>query len=169
MKYRYIKNIFRFALCFVLAGYTLLLGLLNFSYTEQALTRFVAKQLSEKLGTEVSIGNIEVGLFNRLMLDSVTIKDRQRETLLNAKRVTAKIELRSLFKHQLALRTVSLLDANVNLYKQKADSATNFQFFLDAFASKDQTKKSELDLRINSIILRRTNISYNELYAPQTL
>lgn len=147
----------------------MLLGLLNYGPTEQALTHFVAKELSNKIGSEVSIGNIEIGLFNRLMLEDVCIKDRQKQTMLKAQTITAKIELKSLFKDQLALRTVSLLDANLNLYKQKKDSATNFQFVIDAFASKEKKKKSELDLRINSIILRRTNVAYNECFKPYKL
>lgn len=159
-------NVFRSILATIIIAYTLLLGLLNFGPTERTLTRYVAELLSDKLGTEVSIGNIEVGLFNRVVLQDVRIADRQHKPLLTAKAISAKIALKSLFEHQLTLRTISLLDADLNLYKEKADSATNFQFVLDAFASKDKKKKSELDLRINSIIIRRTNVVYNELFKP---
>lgn len=167
MKYIHIKNTFRIIIATILIGYTMLLGLLNYGPTEQALTHFVAKQLSNKIGSEVSIGNIEIGLFNRLMLEDVCIKDLQKQTMLKAQTITAKVELKSLFKSQLTLRTISLLDADLNLYKLKKDSATNFQFVLDAFASKEKKQKSELNLRINSIILRRTNVAYNEYFKPR--
>lgn len=88
--------------------------------------------------------------------------------MLSAGRMTAKIELRSLFRHQLALRTVSLLDTDVNLYRTQADSADNFQFFIDALSSKEPKKTSTLDLRINSIILRRVNVRYDKRYLPYT-
>lgn len=167
MNIKPIQNTFRGVLATIIIAYTLLLGLLNFGPSEQALTHYVADLLSDKLGTEVTIGNIEVGLFNRIVLEDVSITDRQKQPLLKAKAITAKVALRSIFEHQLTLRTISLLDADLNLYKEQADSATNFQFVLDAFASKDKKKKSELDLRINSIIIRRTNVAYNELYKPR--
>ena len=110
MKYIHIKNTFRIIIATILIGYTMLLGLLNSGPTEQALTHFVAKQLSNKIGSEVSIGNIEIGLFNRLMLEDVCIKDLQKQTMLKAQTITAKVELKSLFKSQLTLRTISLLD-----------------------------------------------------------
>lgn len=159
-----LRNIFRTLLCTIIGAYTLLLAILNFSPTEQFLTRQIAQALSNRLGTEVTIGHIEVGLFNRLTLKEVNIKDLKKKDLLQAGLISCKIELRSLFKHQLSLRTVSLLDTSVNLYKEKSDSATNYQFLLDAFASKEPHKKTAIDLRINSIILRRVAFQYNELY-----
>ena len=136
-----LRNIFRTLLCTIIGAYTLLLAFLNFSPTEQFLTRQIAQALSNRLGTEVTIGHIEVGLFNRLTLKEVNIKDLKKKDLLQAGLISCKIELRSLFKHQLSLRTVSLLDTSVNLYKEKSDSATNYQFLLDAFASKEPHKK----------------------------
>ena len=63
---------------------------------------------------------------------------------------------------------MSLLDADVNLYQQTADSAANYQFLIDAFASKDRKPKSCINLRINSIILRRVNIRYDKRFLPHT-
>ena len=154
--------------CAIISTYSLLLIIFNFGPAERILTQFVERELSNKLHTEVSIGNIQVGLFNRLILNDVMIKDLQHKNMLKANVVSAKIELRSLLKEQLSLRTVSLLDANILLYKQRADSAANYQFVIDAFASKNKKEKSELKLRINSIILRRVNASYDALYCTRT-
>lgn len=148
--------------------YILLLATLNFGPTQRGLTHAVAQTLSQKLNTEVVIEQIEVGLFNRLILKGVRIKDKQDKDLLKARLMTAKIELRSLFKHQLALRTISLLDADIALYKKSKGEPANFQFIIDAFSGKKKKEKSDLDLRINSLILRRVNLSYDELYVPRT-
>ena len=166
MKSNKLRNILRAIVCTIIGAYILLLGVVNFSPTEQWITRTITEALSEKLGTKVSISNIEIGLFNRLIIKDLEIKDLKGEQMLSSHVASAKIELRSLFKEQLSLRTVSLLDCNINLYKEKADSAANYQFIIDALSSKDKTKKSKLNLRINSIILRRVNVAYNERYAP---
>ncbi len=151
-----------------LVVYLLLLLAVNFGPVKRIVTRSVAEAAAEQLHTTVSIGDVQIGLFNRVVLTDVTINDQQRAAMLKARRMTAKIELRSLFRHQLALRTVSLLDTDVNLYRTHADSADNFQFVIDALSSKDNKKKSALDLRINSIILRRVNVRYDKRFLPQT-
>lgn len=169
MKSTKIRNILRVIVCTLIGAYVFLLAFLNFSPTEQWLTRQVAQGLSEKLGTKVSISAIEVGLFNRLIINDIEISDLQGKTMLKARHASAKLELRSLLKDQLSLRTVSLIDAQINLYKQRQDSAANYQFVIDALSSKDKHKESKLNLRINSIILRRVCAAYNEHYALRTL
>ena len=124
--------------------------------------------MSEKIGAPVSIQSVHVGLFNRVILNEVSVLDLKGNTLLNAKRATAKIELRSLLKEQLSLRTISLLDADIRIYKETAEGPTNLQFIIDAFAIPKKKEKSKINLRINSLILRRIHVSYDELYKEKT-
>ena len=163
-----IRNILRIAVGTVLVVYLLLLLAVNFGPIKHTVTHAVQEAFAEKLHTKVEIGDLQIGLFNRVVLTDVTINDQRNAPMLSAGRMTAKIELRSLFRHQLALRTVSLLDTDVNLCRTQADSADNFQFFIDALSSKEPKKTSTLDLRINSIILRRVNVRYDKRYLPYT-
>lgn len=145
-----------------------MLAIINFGPTNRALTETTTEIISNKIGSKVQIGKLEIGLFNRLILKDITINDRTNQTLLKAKLMTAKIEMRSLFRKQLSLRTISVLDANINLYKSEKDSPANFQFIIDAFSSKKSSSDSNINLRINSLILRRINIAYNEHYRKET-
>lgn len=146
----------------------MLLSVINFGPTNRAITNATTNILSNKIGSKVSIGEVEIGLFNRVILKDVKVYDKHKETLLKADLMTAKIELRSLFRKPLSLRTISLLDADINLYKQSITAPANFQFIIDAFASKKPSEKSALNLRINSLILRRVNVKYNELYKTES-
>ena len=151
----------------LLSLYLLLLIIFNFSPADRWVSRLVSQQLSDRLHTQVKIGGVRLGLFNRLILTDVYLADQRGKELLRADLMSAKIEFRSLFQGRVSLRTVSLLDAQVNLYKESPDKAPNFHFLLDAFRSKDQSP-SNLDLRINSLILRRCKASYHALYAPRS-
>ena len=162
------RNTFRTIVCTLLAGYLLLLGFLNFSPTEQYMSRVVAQMLSEKIGSEVTIENIEVGLFNRLIINGIEVKDKRNKSLLKSRVASAKVSLRSLFQKQLVIRTVSLLDAQVNVYKETKESPLNIQFLIDALSSKDKNKPSSLNIATNSIILRRVEFWYDELYKAET-
>lgn len=166
---RKLRNIVRFVVCFVLGAYLLLLSVLNFSPTQQWLTHEVSQVAGELLHTHVQIERVEVGLFNRVLLHQVRIDDQQQRPLLTAQLVSAKIELRSLFVKPLCLRTVSLLDAEVKLVRDEAGQPANYDFIIEALSSKDQKEKpSSLDLCINSVILRRLHICYDENYYAQT-
>lgn len=146
----------------------MLLAIINFGPANRVLTETTTEIISDKIGSNVFIGKLEIGLFNRLILKDITINDKTNQPLLKAKIMTAKIELRSLFRKQLSLRTISVLDANINLYKSSKTSPTNFQFIIDAFSSKKHTTESKLNLRINSLILRRISIAYNEMFQTET-
>ena len=166
---RTLRKIFSFIVCFILCGYTLLLAVLNYSPLQQAMTQYAADALAEKLQSGVHIGSVQIGLFNRVILHDVCIDDLKGSPILQARSMSAKIELRALFKKQISLRTVSLLDATVNLYKEEKDKPANYQFIIDTFSSKNQEEESTpLNLRINSLILRRVNLRYHELYELST-
>lgn len=161
-----LRKIIRLLVGIILSAYLLLLILVKFSPMQQLLTQAVAEALEERLGTEVRVGELEVGLFNRVLLHDIYVSDRSRRPMLQAKLATAKLSLRSLFQPQLVLRSISLLDAHIHLYKASPDAPLNCQFVIDAFSSKDTHKPSALNLRIGSLILRRVNVSYDESYKP---
>ena len=148
--------------------YLLLLFVLNFSPTQQFLTDKAAALLSGKLGTELRIGRVEVGLFNRVTLVDVGLKDLSGRDMLRARSVSCKIELLPLLQNRVSLRSVSLLDADVRLYTPSPGADPNFRFLLDAFRSKEPRRKSTLDLRVNSLIMRRCRVTYDVLTAPHT-
>lgn len=150
-----------------LVSYLLLLIAVNNTAMQGYIAREAAVALSKKLGTRVAIGRAEVGLFNSLTLRDVQMDDRRGEPLLRAKLLSAKLRLRSLLAGHTELRSVSLLDGDIRLYKQRADSAANFAFVIEAFASRDTTP-SRIDLRMGSIILRRVQLRYDERYRGAT-
>lgn len=148
--------------------YLLLLFVLNFSPTQQFLTDEAEALLSRKLGTELRIGRVEVGLFNRVTLMDVALKDLSGRDMLRAQSVSCKIELLPLLHGRVSLRSVSLLDADVRLYTPSRGADPNFRFLLDAFRSKEPRRQPRLDLRVNSLIMCRCRVTYDVLTAPRT-
>ena len=151
----------------LIGGYLLLLLLLNFAPFQRSLAGWTERLLAEKLKTEVCVGSVEVGLFNRVTLHDVAIRDQWGSSLLEAGLLSVKIEFLPLLDGQLTLRSVSLLDAKVNLYKPRRDGPTNFQFVADAFRSDDPSPRRQWDVHVNSLILRRCAVSYEEHFRPR--
>lgn len=156
-----IKHIITIVTWTLISLYAALIILLNVPQVQGFLGAQVSKALSGKFGTEVSIGRVELGLFNRLVIDDVFIYDRQGKEMLRAARLAVKIELIPLAKGRVSISSAQVFSAHANLYKRSASEKINCQFLIDSLASKDTTSHGNLDLRINSLIMRRSSVEYN--------
>ena len=130
---------------------------------------FVAEELSDLLNTRVTIGRINIGLLNRIIIDDVLLDDQDEQEMLKVTRLSAKFDIMPFFKGKISISSVQLFGFNINLQKKTPDSPPNFKFVLDAFASNDSVKKdNSLDLRINSILIRRGRMAYHVLSEEET-
>ena len=71
---------------FFLLGVILLLAVAVIAFKNNTVQNYIAdqatRQLSEKLGTRVSIGKVDYQFFNSFSFDSLYIQDQQKDTLL---------------------------------------------------------------------------------------
>lgn len=164
-----LKYTVRILLGTLLGVYLGIIVLLNIPYVQGKLSVLVAKELKSVLNTELSVGRIDMGLMNRIIVEDVLLHDRKDEELLKIARLSAKFEFLPLLKGKVTISNVQLFGFTVNLNRETPEAIPNFQFVLNAFASKDTVKtQSYLDLRINSVLIRRGRIAYNVLSEPET-
>ncbi len=128
----------------------------------------VAGAISEKLATSVSVGRVDLGFFNRVIIDDVHILDQQQQEMLRVGRLSVRLELWPLIDGKISISSAQLFGAHFLLYKENAESKPNFQFVLDSLASKDTTNHTPLDLHINSLIIRRSSLAYDQKDQPKT-
>lgn len=135
-----------------------------------AVKTYVGRQASSALGkmmnTEVSIGSVDLGMLNRLVIDDVLVKDQNGADMLATPRMSVKINIRDLLRGKISISSAQIFGLKAVMYKKTADDAPNFQFVIDAFSSNDTTKNSTIDLKISSLVIRRSEVSYNQLDAP---
>ena len=148
--------------------YILLFTLTHIPQFQQFLGSQVAKVLSDKLGTKVSVGRVDFGFFNRIIIDDVLILDQRQDELLKASRLSAKLDLLPLYEGRVSISAAQLFGAHLKLYRDSAAAQTNIQFVLDSLASRDTTTHTPLDLRINSLIMRHSSFSYDQHDAEKT-
>lgn len=122
----------------------------------------VADALKQKFGTEVSVGKVNLGFLNRIIIDDVRMLDQQGDSMIYASRVSAKVDILPLKDGKISIASAQLFGLKANIYKQTADSKTNIQFVLDSLASKDTTKHTPLNLHIGSLIIRHGSIKYDQ-------
>ena len=150
----------------LIALYCGLILLVSMPFIQRAMGDFVSKTLSDKLHTHVSVGSVRLGLFNRFIIDDIAIKDQDSQDLLTVARTTASIEVLPLLEGKIVVNTAQIFGLKAKLNKPTADGPTNFQFILDALKSDEQEPSTPLDLRINSFILRRANVTWDVASEP---
>ncbi len=85
--------------------------LLNIPVVQNLVADKAAQEVSRRLGTTVSIGRIDVGLFSGLRIDALYVEDFQSDTLLYAGRLDASFSVRGLFGGGIVVGDAVLRDA----------------------------------------------------------
>ncbi len=152
----------------LVALYLMFILLTHLPVTQGAIGRYASSLLSDELQTEVKVGNVNLGFLNRIIIDDVVIEDQRGEELLKVGRLATRVDILPLMQGRISISSIQLFGANIQLSRVHADSALNCQFVFDAFSSKDTTSHTPLDLHINSVIIRHSTVSYDQLDAPET-
>lgn len=155
-----IKKIIRYIGAGILLIYICLIVLVNIPAIQQQLGSWIAGALSDKIGTHVTVGRVNIGMFNRLIIDDISIDDQAGKQMLAANRTAVNINLYQLLKGKVEVSSAQFFGLFANIYKATPESTPNYQFLLDAFKS-DEESETPLDLSITTLILRRGHISYN--------
>lgn len=108
-----------------------------------AVQNFVAREateiISRKLGTRISIDRVDIGLFYRVSLDGFYVEDFQRDTLLYAGRLDARIKSLGLFGEGLVFSRAELSDARFCL-RETPDGEMNIKQVVDKLSKKDKAR-----------------------------
>ena len=164
-----IRTTIRWIVWTIISLYIVTIVLLHIPAVQGSIGSKIADLASEKLGTEVRIGHIDLGFLNRVIIDDLLIYDQHHKKMLSASRIGAKVDLIPLLQSgAINISSAQLFGLKADLYKTTKDSKPNYQFVLDSLASKDQSNKKPLHLSINSLVIRNGSIRYNQYDAPQT-
>lgn len=164
-----IKQAIRITVISTLVFYFGLIALLNLPVVQHRISTYAARELTRLTQAEVSIGNVDLGLLNRVVIQNVQIKDRQKKDMLGISRFSVKIDIPSLFRGKIRISSVQLFGLDARLNRAHPKAPLNCQFLIDTFASKDTTKSEKsIDLRINSVLIRRGQIHYDVLSESNT-
>ena len=162
------KHIITGAIWSLLTLYLLLLLVTHLPACQTYFGRKASELIGRHLGTEVSIGRVNLGLLNRIILDDVLIRDQQQKEMLRISRLTARVEVMPLTQGKVYISSAQLFGAHALLYQQNKRSAPNFLFVIDSLASNDTTNHKPLDVRVNSFIMRRSSVTFDRLDTVQT-
>lgn len=143
---------------------------LSLPFVERAIADTAEKQLSNLLHVNVTIGRLEISPFNRITLSRVVIADTaamEHGPIAMIDRLGGSVNINaSLIEQSLIINYVELIGLNGSLWQRDASSPLNIQPIIDALKPKNDKEKKQIELRINSVLIRKSAITYDRWDAP---
>jgi hypothetical protein len=139
----------------------ILYGLLHIPAVQTWVVKKVAKNLSKKLDTKVTINKVDFRFFNKVLLEGVMVEDRKHDTLLYAGTLSANVNDWFFFKDKISIENVGLDNAIINM--NRTDSVWNYQFIVDYFASPKKSSGGGGDINIDLKEVHFNNVHFNKL------
>jgi len=131
----------------IILMFSMVLLLFQYKPVQTWAAKKAANYLSDKLNTKVYIGSLSVRPFSSVVLDTLYVLDKQKDTLLNVPNLNVSVSGFSLFSaltdtvHTLDFKSIELNNGSFYL-KNQPGNVSNLQFVLDFFSSKDTTKST---------------------------
>jgi len=152
----------------LIAIYASLILLFSLPLVQKQMASGIAGVLSKQLQSQVEIGSVNLGFLTRIIINDLTLNDRQGVRMLKVARLSASINYVELAQGNIVVPTAQLFSPRVVLYRDSIGAKPNYQFLIDTFQADTTKEKKPLNLRINSFILRHADISYDVKDQPHT-
>jgi hypothetical protein len=110
---------------------------------QTVMARLAADFFSRELKTEIRIRGFNISISNGLMIEDISVLDREKVTIFSAHKLGVKPGFMVLKTRKLNIKKVFIEKGIVQLLTHKGDSAMSMQFIIDYFTSKDTGKKTD--------------------------
>lgn len=139
---------------------------LRSSKVQTKLTQGIASYLSDELQTTVSVQGVDVGFFNRVILEGLYVEDLKQDTLAYLSRLHLGVRYVGLDNQKIHLSKVRIDDLKFYLHKYKGDEKLNLQFLINYFkVPKDTLNPKIWDVRSTALELRNASFKLQNHYA----
>lgn len=131
---------------------------------EAYLTEQVVSYLQKKLNKPFSIKKISYNIPDWIALEGIYLPDNQNDTLLYGKKIRVDIDMLALIQNQISINKFELENINVRLKRTLPDTTFNFNYIVQAFASKtkstDTSQGTPFNYHLTNLLLKQVKIAY---------
>lgn len=154
------------ALAFVLPA--VLYVALSMPSVQKFLCERAESEFSRLLNSDVDIEYISVSPFNRVTLHGVRVNDPAGNTVLRFHRLGAGLNAwKYVTGGRVVLDYAEIIGMDARLSRDSIGAPLNVQYIIDALSPKNKNKPpTRFDLRINTVVIRTSRISYDVLSEP---
>jgi translocation-and-assembly-module (TAM) inner membrane subunit TamB-like protein len=157
-------KIVAYILGFVLLILIAVIIFLNTNYAKQLIRNKLQSYLQNKIKTKVEIGSIDYHFPQSVAINDLYIEDQQKDTLLYGGKLLVDIAMLKLIWGETDIQKVELTNIKANISRSENNPNYNFQYIIDAFASKTSTKKDTSSIILKELVLNGFSLNYKDEY-----
>ncbi len=143
----------------------LILLLIQIPAVQNFLKNKAVAYLQDKIGTRVEIARLSISFPKKVVLEGVYFEDRAKDTLLAGERLAVDIAMFQLLQSKVVIDDIELTGIHANIYRNATDSAFNYQYIVDAFASPEPQPadtSAGFTIDIERVALERVTASFRD-------
>lgn len=142
-KYRFLRRFLRVFLGFLVL-ISLLILFIRSPWGQNIIVNKAVNFVSDKTNTKVSIDKLFLTFNGGLQLDGLYLEDTKGDTLIYSKSLEANLPLWSMIRgNSVGVDNLNWDGLRANIKRKDTLSGYNFQFLIDAFATKNTTTKTK--------------------------
>ena len=156
-------------LAWILASLTLFVLLVLIALQTSVVQDYARKKtvtyLEHKLKSKVEIGKLKIVFPVTISLQNVFLGDKTKDTLIYGKQIQVDLSMLRLLGSELQINKVALNQVVVKVKRLQSDTVFNFQFIVDAFASKPTVKSRDtttMKMGIDRILIDNTRVIFKD-------
>lgn len=162
---------------FFLLAFAIIYLVLQIPAVQNEAAKRVTKVLSEELNTTVSLKNISIEFFDKLVLDEFYVEDLRGDTLLYSGQLKANINtsLPALFRRQLEIEEISLSNGFFSIQRDSGELVNNLGFITEYFSKadttilSDTTSKAPFHLNVKALYLNNLTFKRSDFFDGEDL
>lgn len=168
--YKVVRSVLFATVVAVAILFILLYTALSTPWVTDRIRNVAEQQLTAFFHAPVSIGDADIRPFNEVRLSDVTFTSPEGDKCLTVERLGAGISLwQLLIKRNVVITYAELVGLDAHISQARKDGPYNIQFIIDAFKPKKKgTPPTRFDLKLHNVVIRKSAVSFDRLWAPRS-
>ena len=141
--------------------------------TQNFLARKAVSFVAQKIDTRFDISGIDLDFPQSIVLKDIYLEDLNQDTLLYSGKLAINLGLFNLLSQKIIVEEIALADLAANIRRKNGDSTFNYQFIIDAFASKPvapaDTGAARWEIGLEQVEIAGARFAYDDRPAGQLL
>ena len=123
------------------------------------LVHRLLNDISEKTGSEITVGDVKFSFFHDLSLEDVFIADQNKDTLFYAHLLQANFDSLNVLDKKVHISSLKLNGTSCRV-KQFSKTDFNFTFLIDSLFPKDTLPKEKWDIQLKSLTIEDGDLAF---------
>lgn len=138
-------------------------------FVQSKIRDYAEQELEKALGVPVKIGKVEIIPPSQVIVTDATLFTAKGDTIASIGRLAGGVNLLHLvMDHKVVVGYTALSRMDAHIWRDSVGGDLNIQPIIEALSTKDENKpKSAIDLTFNTVIIRRSKLTYNILDQPR--